>query len=185
MITSSGCLGTWGDIFDKPYGNIWWHNRGKALVLQRKGELSALSWPQPEGWLLGLWYHVPELLQVGQSVREGLCLLLMGRAAWAREAAVATDASRDLDLGTDHLLSIRRGLRCWRCTWSQCQEGMLPPGGHLSCATHSSSVLGNPSALSTQDHTAMPALPGQLFPRPNAGSTDGIEGQCQSLDPCG
>lgn len=100
------------------------------------------------------------------SVRASVCCWV-GRAAWAGEAVLATDAPGYLDLGTDHLQSIPGGLRWWRCTWPQCQKGVLPPGGHPS---HSSLILLCLGTLSTME-AATP--PDHLCPSQSAGSTEG------------
>lgn len=117
------------------------------------------------------------------SVRASVCCWV-GRAAWAREAVLATDAPWYLDLGTHYLLSIPGGLRWWRCSWPQCQKGVLPPGGHLTREAHSSSGAWELSSSVPRD-AATPVLPDHLFSSLSSGSTDGCGRRWLSPETCG
>lgn len=135
----------------------------------KERECLALPLAQPEGWRSVRWCHVTAAVS-GSECHRGLLCCWVGRAAWAGEALLATDAPWYLDLGTHHLLSIPGGLR-W---WPQCQKGVLPPGGHLSREAHSSSSAWELSSSVPRDVTT-PVLPDHLFPSPSSGSTDGCD----------
>lgn len=117
---------------------------------------------QPEGRRSLRWCHVTAAVS-GSECQRGLLLAAGWEELPGQERQFLPQMPPGhLDLGTHHLLSIPGGLRWWSCTWPQCQKGVLPPGGHLSCEAHSSSSAWERYSSVPRD-AATPALPDHLF----------------------